>query len=400
MEITMAEENKINVIQSVNRGEVFKEEAGRILGITIRQINRLLEKLKAMGIRGLIHGNKGHVSPRKMGKDVLKRVLSLAGTKYQDVNDTHLSELLEKNEGIVIGRETLRCELRKAGIKAKKKRRKAKYRKRRERKSAFGMMIQIDASSHDWLEGRGPWMSLVGGKDDATGYVWARFYPSETTWAYMGLMDDIFKTHGFPFSLYSDRHSIFYVLREPTIVEQLKNKYPLTQFGRAMEEVGVQLIKAWSAPAKGRIENVWGVLQDRLVVEMRLAGIKTMDEANKFLETFLIAFNKQFTVPAREKVAVFRKRLSVYQLDRVLCLKETRTVNKDHTISFEGLILQIPPSKKFRSIARKPVEVLQLQDGSIEIEYGKQCVAKFSKEAVTRLMMLNNKENTVIKTAA
>lgn len=399
MRITMAEENRINVIQSVREGQLLKGEAGRILGITIRQINRLLMKLRESGIRSLIHGNKGKPSPRKTKEADLKRAVQLARGQYQDVNDTHFSELLAKREGIVIGRETLRCALRNAGIGAKKKRRRPKYRRRRERKASLGMMIQVDASRHDWLEGRGPWLTLVGGKDDATGYVWVKFFPSETTWAYLGVMEQMALSHGLPMSLYSDRHSIFHVLREPTIVEQLKHEIPLTQFGRAMKELGIELIKAWSAPAKGRVENLWGVFQDRLVVEMRLAGIKTLEEANEFLELFIRDYNLQFTVPAREKESVFRKRPDVYQLNRILCLKETRTVNKDHTISFEGLILQIPPSNKFRSLARKQVEVLQMKDGSLEIESQNRCVAKFSPEAIQRLMRLNKKENTIIKVA-
>lgn len=400
MEITMREENRINVMQGVSRGEILKEEASRILGVTGRQVNRLLVKLRESGIRALIHGNKGKSSPRKTAEADILNVIELAQGKYKDVNDTHFSELLARNEGIVIGRETLRSLLRKAGLRAKRKRRKPKYRKRRERKSGFGMMIQIDASIHDWLEGRGPRMTLVGGKDDATGYVWCLFVPSETTWAYFGLMEQIALSHGLPMSLYSDRHTIFHILREPTIIEQLKNEQPLTQFGRATQDLGIQLIKAWSSPAKGRIENLWGSFQDRLVVELRLAGAKTMEEANQVLEVFIREWNKRFTVAARDKESMFRKRPSTYQLSRILALKETRTVNKDHTISFEGLILQIPPSKLFRSIARKQVEVLQLKDGSIEIEYKKECVARFSFEAVKRLMKLNKKENSVVKIAA
>lgn len=399
MGITMAEENRINVIQRLGQGQLLKEEACRVLGVTIRQINRLLVKLRESGIRSLIHGNKGKESPRKTKEADVQRAIQLARGRYQDVNDTHFSELLAKREGIVIGRETLRCALRQAGIAAKKKRRRPKYRRRRERKASLGMMIQVDASRHDWLEGRGPWLTLVGGKDDATGYVWVKFFPSETTWSYLGVMEQMALSHGLPMSLYSDRHSIFHVLREPTIIEQLKNEIPLTQFGRAMKELGVELIKAWSAPAKGRVENLWGVFQDRLVVEMRLAGIKSLEEANEFLEIFIRDYNLQFTVPAREKESVFRKRPDVYQLNRILCLKETRTVNKDHTISFEGLILQIPPSNKFRSLARKQVEVLQLKDGTIEIESQNRCVARFRPEAIQRLMRLNKKENSVMKVA-
>ena len=189
--------------------------------------------------------------------------------------------------------------LRKVGIPPKRKRRRVKYRKRRERKDAFGMMLQIDASPHDWLEGRGPWLTLVGAVDDATGYGWSRFVTAETTWAYLNLMREVISSHGLPLSLYSDRHSIFHPLREPTIIEQLKNIQPLTQFGRAMNELGITITKAWSPQAKGRIERFFGFLQDRLVVELRLAGAKSMEEANQVLDAFLPEYNRQFSYPCK-----------------------------------------------------------------------------------------------------
>lgn len=400
MEITMRDEERIKVIQAVVGQKISKEQAGQVLRRTIRQVNRLIRRLMNHGVRGMIHGNRGRPSPRKIKESDRKRVLELVQGKYRDINDTHLKELLEKHEGIRIGRETLRGFLRKEKIAPKRKRKRSPYRSRRERKEAFGCMIQIDASRHDWLEGRGPWLTIVGGKDDATGFVWARFVPSETTWAYLTLMGDIAKTHGLPLSLYSDRHSIFNVLRVPTVIEQLNNTVPLSQFEGSMKELGITMIKAWSPQAKGRIERNWGIFQDRLVVELRLAGAKTQDEANAVLQPFLKDYNRHFTVPPRQKEAVFRKAPHGYHLDRILCLKETRTVNRDHTISFEGLILQIPPSQQFRSLATRKVNVLQLIDGSVEIEFQKQCVARFRPEAITRLIALNKKENSQLKKAA
>lgn len=400
MEITMAEANRIEVIQAVMGHRIDKAQASKVLNRSIRQINRLLIRLRERGIKGMIHGNRGRVSPRKIKDAMRRRILELVSSRYKDVNDTHLMELLERHEKIHIKRETLRSLLRGQGIAPKRKRKRAPYRSRRERKESFGCMVQIDASRHDWLEGRGPWLTLVGGKDDAAGFVWAQFVPSETTWAYLNLMREMSRSHGLPLSLYADRHSIFNILKEPTIIEQLKNTIPLSQFGRAMEELGVTLIKAWSPQAKGRIERNWGIFQDRLVVELRLANVKTMEEANEILKEFLKAYNRRFTVAPREKTAVFRKPPHQHDLDRILCLKEIRTVNKDHTISFEGLILQIPASKRFRSIARRKVDVLQLLDGSIEIMFQKECVARFCHEAINRLLTLNKKENSQLRSAA
>jgi len=262
------------------------------------------------------------------------------------------------------------------------------------------MMIQIDASEHDWLEGRGPKMVLVGGIDDATGFVWGRFEESESSWGYLSLIRQICLSHGIPLSLYSDRHTIFFSPKEPTIIEQLQNIRHLTQFGRAMKELNVEMIPAYSAPAKGRIEKLWNTLQDRLIVEMRLKGIQTRDEANTSLQEFLKDYNKRFTVPARKKEWVFRKKPPLCQLDRILCLKETRTVQKDHTVSFEGLALQIPPSPKWASIAKQRVDVLQLKNGNIEIIYKNMVIAKFESPTIMRLLKLYKLKNNELQNVA
>lgn len=338
----------------------------------------------------MVHGSKRKASPRKLSEDKHNKDYRVGPREIKDINDTDLAELLEREEKLKISRQSLRQILRLAGIAPKLKRRKVVHRSRRPRKEAYGMMIQIDASIHDWLEGRGPKLSLVGGKDDATNVVWASFGEAESTWAYFHLMEDIFTDQGLPLSLYSDRHTIFYSPREPTVLEQLKNTGPLMQFGRAMQELGVSMIPAYSPQAKGRIENQWKTFQDRLVVELRLAKASSLEEANKVLKNFLVAYNKRFSIAPKERQTVFRKAPLKNKLDRILCLKDVRVVAKDHTISFEGLTLQIPASKNFRSIAQKKVEVLQLKDGSIEIIYKQMNVATFSPEAVTRMVQYKN----------
>lgn len=400
MLLTMQEQQRIEVMQRVMDEAMEVGEASQVLQRTERTIFRMLQRVRQGGLRGLIHGNRGKPSPRKIRPLIRSKILALVRGKFADINDTHLTELLKREVKITIGRETLRAMLREEKIPAKLKRRRRKHRSRRERKEAFGMMLQIDGSPHDWLEGRGPWLTLIGAKDDATSFVWAQFEDAETTWGYLDLMRPIFLSKGLPLSLYSDRHTIFHTPKEPTIVEQIKNVRPLTQFGRAMGELGITLIKAWSAPAKGRIENQWKTFQDRLVVELRLAGATTREEANRVLIPFLKAYNQRFTVAARQRESVFRASPRPAQLDRILCLKETRTVNKDHTISFEGLLLQIPPSTKWRSIARQKVEVLQWRDESVEIIYKTMTVARFSPEAIERLTQQHKPERCQLKYAA
>ena len=395
----MNEVNRLKVVQEYMDGTVTIEQVAAVLKRRPRSVYRLVAKVRAKGPGGILHGNRNRRSLRRVAEGTRKKLVELARGKYHDVNDRHMCELLQKSERIAIGRETLRCILRKEGIKPKRAVKRRKYRSRRERKEAFGMMLQIDASPHDWLEGRGPWLTLVGGKDDATSFVWARFEEAETTWGYLDLMREVITTHGVPLSLYADRHSIFHTTREPTIIEQLKDVVPLTQFGRAMAELGVSLIKAWSPQAKGRIERQWGTFQDRLVVVLRLAGAKTIEEANKVLKEFLAEYNAQFCVPPEQTVPVFMRTPTKTVLHDVLCVKEIRTVKKDHTVSFEGLVLQIPPSKKYPCMADGVVEVREYRDGHVEITYKKTVVAQFNTEAIARLMKTKVARNNSRKAA-
>jgi transposase len=384
--LTMKEVNRLRVLQGYMDGKILIREAARILERSLRSVYRMLAKVREKGPEGVLHGNRNKVSPRRVPEAVRKKVIGLALGKYRDINDTHLCEILSKAEGVVMGRETLRGILRKEGIPSKRKVKRRKYRSRRERKEAFGMMLQLDASPHDWLQGRGPWLTLVGGKDDATGYVWAHFEEAETTWAYLDLMREVISTHGVPLSLYADRHSIFHTTREPTIIEQLKDVVPLTQFGRAMEELGIRVMKAWTPQAKGRIERQWGVFQDRLVVDLRLARANTLEQAREVLKGFLKEYNQRFCLLPMQAAAVFRKAPPKAVLHNILCLKETRMVKKDHTLSFDGLVLQIPFCKKYPCIADRQVEVRQYRDGHLEIGYRGSIVARFSPEAIRRLL--------------
>lgn len=386
MLLRMKEVNRLRVLQGYLDGKIEIEDAARTLKRTARSVYRMVAKLRENGPEGVLHGNRNRVSPKRVPDSVRKKLIELALGRYRDINDSHLGEILSETEGIVLGRETLRGILRKGGIAPKRKVKRRKYRSRRERKESFGMLLQVDASPHDWLEGRGPWLALVGGIDDATGYAWVHFEEAETTWGYLDLMGEVFRTHGVPLSLYADRHSIFHTTREPTIIEQLKDIVPLTQFGRAMDELGISIIKAWTPQAKGRIERLWGTFQDRLVVVLRLAGANTLEQAREVLKRFLKQHNKRFCVLPKKVQAVFRKAPPKAVLHQILCIKETRVVKKDHTVSFEGLVLQIPPSKKYPCMADGKVDVREYRDGHIEIVYRDCVVARFGSEAIRRLL--------------
>ncbi len=395
MLLTMKEVNRLRVLQGYMDGKILINEAARILERHPRSVYRMVRKVREKGPEGVLHGNRNRVSPKRVPEAVRKKVIDLVLGKYADINDTHLCEILGKAERIPIGRETLRSILRKEGIPAKRKVKRRKYRSRRERKEAFGMMLQIDASSHDWLQGRGPWLTLLGAKDDATGYVWVHFEEAETTWGYLDLMQEVISTHGVPLSLYADRHSIFHTTREPTLIEQLQDVVPLTQFGRAMEELGITVFKAWTPQAKGRIERQWATFQDRLVVELRIAKANTLEQARGVLKRFLEDYNQRFGFLPRQSAAVFRKAPPKAVLHNILCLKETRMVKKDHTVSFDGLVLQIPFCKKYPCIADRQVDVRQYRDGHREIAYRGALVASFSSEAIGRLLMTRSVQNNM-----
>lgn len=394
------DEKRLMVVQRVMDGKMDVSEASLGLGISSRQFYRVMEKVRSGGAAGVVHGNRGNQHALKYKEAFNKKLLDRVRKSYLDINDRQLVELLEEKEKIKITREKLRLLLRKNGFSPKHKRRKKQYRSRRDRKANFGAMIQMDASSHDWLEGRGPKMNLVGGIDDATSYAWARFEETENTWGYLRVLQEIITKEGVPLSIYTDRHTLFHSPKEPSIIEQFQNIRSLTQVGRACRDLGIEMIKAYSPQAKGRIERLWGTFQDRLVVELRLAKVSNREEANIFLKGYLKRHNQRFGVKAKARESVFRKGPSLGNIERTLCLKEIRTVKKDHTISFEGLQLQIPPSSKWASIANQKVEVLQLENGIIEIWYKKQKIYSLAKERVNDLIKKYQVEKTELQSAA
>lgn len=372
--MTMEEHNRIHAISCLAEGKLNLEKAAVCLQRSERTIYRWKAKLFDEGPSGLIHGNRGRESPKKTDTELVEKILSLRRDVYYDVNDTHLVELLEGREKIRIGRSTLQRILRRNGLESKKKRRPRKHRSRRPRKEAMGAMLQMDGSKHAWTS-LGPTWCLHGAVDDATSTVWAHFEEEECTYGYFEVMRSVFEDRGLPLSLYPDRHSIFFPVQEKLCEEaQRRGMRSESQFGRAMRELGVQMIPAYSPQAKGRIERVWQTFQDRLVAEMRIAEVRTMDEARLFLKGFLERFNKQFTVPAHRSETAFRKAPSKRVLDDILCHKEFRVVKNDHTVQYHSLVLQIPKQKKWRSLAQKTVEIWDRQDGLLKIVYDQTVV--------------------------
>jgi len=377
--LTMQDERRLEIIQRVFREELTVGEAATILGISERQCYRIKVRVKEHGAKGVIHGNRGRLCRRKVKEKTVSRVVALARGKYQGFNDHHLTEKLKEHEQIELSREKIRRILRSHGIATPRKRRASKHRSRRDRRMAEGMMLQVDGSPHDWLQGRGPRLCLIGAIDDAAGKVPGAFFAqAESSWGYLRLFCEIFKRHGLPQSIYSDRHSVFWTDREPTVDEQLINKRPLTEVGRALDELGVTLILAGSPQAKGRIERLWGTFQDRLVSELRLAKAKTLEQAQAVLDGYLLEHNRKFSNPTQAQPA-WRK-ASAQQIEQALCFKEKRTVANDNTITFDGVIFQIPKRSPHRSYANKRIDVHVLLDGAVELFYKQEKIAAFDSK--------------------
>jgi transposase len=361
------------------------KEIATALALSVRQVQRLKKALREEGPVGLAHGNRGSEAAHALPRDVAARLLELYETKYTGFNFSHFHEKLSEVEAIEVSRSTVGRVLRRAGYRSPKKRRPAKHRSRRERRACEGAMLQIDGSPHDWLEGRGVRMCLVGAIDDATGKVaGAVFRHWEDAQGYFVMMRQVVTRYGIPETVYRDRHGIFE--RDPNdeeqIWEQLEGKRATTQFGRLMEELGIRQIAANSPQAKGRIERLWGTFQDRLVSELRLADASTMEQANRVLKTVVAKHNCKFHRQPNDPVSVYRKPGNDVDLDELFCFKYKRTVAMDNTVTFFGTLIQIEPGPVRRSYARCLVDVHERFDGSLRVYYQGRCVAKTQPPAV------------------
>lgn len=363
------EQKRLMVLNYVESGKMRSEEAAVVLGISLRHTKRLLAAYRKEGAAALAHGNRGRRPANALADEVVKQIMELARSKYAGFNTQHLTEVLSEREGIKLSRSTVRCRLIDGGISRPRKRRPPKHRSRRERYQQKGMLVQIDGSRHDWLEGRGPWMTLVGAIDDATGEVLhALFREQEDTEGYFAIMERIVSDYGIPTAVYHDGHTIFESPEhEPvTLEEQLTGEKRLTQFGRLLKELDVTSIRSRSPQARGRIERLWGTFQDRLVSELRLAGASTIGEANEVLWKYLPAHNQRFTVPPAQSESAFRVPCSDWR--SMFCLKHQRTVGLDNVVRFGPYRLQVLPNARY-SYARAKVEVREAFNGTISVYY-------------------------------
>jgi transposase len=388
--LSAGEQRRVMVLNHLEKGAVTLGEAAGLLGISERQVKRLRAEYRQEGAAGLVHGNRGRRPANSVDLELARRVLDLAQTTYQGFNRQHLTEMLEEREGICLSRATVDRWLRAARVPAVRKRRPAKAHHRRDRMAQEGCLLQVDGSRHDWLEGRGPYLTLVGAIDDATGLVdGATFREQEDAQGYFQVLRQVVITKGVPLALYSDRHGIFVKTRkqEPSLEEQLSGRRQLTQMGRLLGELQVELILARSPQAKGRIERLWGTFQDRLVSELRLQGVATLEEANRVLAQHLVRHNRQFAVTAQDPEPAWRARPR--QLDQLFCFKFHRVVALDHTVRFQGQVIDIPRPLP-RSLARARVEVQQHFDGTLRVFHEGRCLATTQSQLLPGPLRLNS----------
>lgn len=368
--LTMQEAERYKVISEVEGGYLEVGEAGGILGLSERQVYRIKARVKEEGARGVIHRSKGKRSPYWLKEKIRERIDHLYQGKYRGFNLTHMTEFLNEEEEIRVSRESVRQILLEKGSYTKQRRR-PKHRQWREPSCREGQMVQYDTSDHDWLEGRGPRLYLIKGVDDATSKVaGAKFVLADGAKQNMEVFWDLVRRRGIPLSVYVDRGSNFKTTRHQSIEDQLKGEYPLTQFARALEELGVKMIYANSPQAKGRIERKFGVFQDRLCSEFRLHNISTLEDANRYLwEMFIPRHNRMFSRTAKESGSAYRPLPKGLSLKDIFCLKDERVVAGDNTISYNGKTFQILPNEYRSSYYKAKVEVHEYLDDSISIFY-------------------------------
>lgn len=388
------EQKRVLLLRDVEGRRLGVGEAAVVAGICPRQFWRLLAAWRKEGVAGVAHGNRGRSPGNTLQESVREQVKDLAVGKYAGFNMCHLTDCLVEREGLIISRSSVRRIVIEAGLSRPRRRRAPRHRRRRERFPQEGMLLQIDGSHHDWLGGRGPWLTLIGAVDDATGKVpWALFREEEDSIGYMQLLQEIARREGLPLALYHDRGSVF-VVNPPHPAEETpgiavepwrENPAP-TQFGRALKELAIESIVSRSPQARGRIERLWRTFQDRLVSELRLVKAATIEDANRVLEAHIQDHNRRFAVPAADPEPAWRHLQPDFRYQDYFCFRHRRVVGSDNVVSYEGRRLQVLPCHGRASYARLEVEVREQLDGRMSIHYqGRELTVKPAPLEATQL---------------
>lgn len=356
-------------MQRLQERRLSQKEAAEMLGLSTRQIKRLFRAYKAQGAKGLVSKRRGQTSNNQLEEELVQQVIDLIYERYRDFGPTLAHEKLVEVHGLQLSRESVRRIMITEGVWKARRAKKPAVHQMRERRACFGELVQIDGSDHDWFEGRGPRCTLLAYIDDATGQLMeAWFAPAETFFAYCEATQHYLERYGKPVAFYSDKHGIFRV-NQP---RPLGTTSGLTQFGRAMQELDIQIICAHSPQAKGRIERAYQTLQDRLVKELRLRGISDIASANAYSPEFREDYNRRFAVLPRSSHDAHRPLLQTEHLDRILAYQETRILSRNLTLQFNKVIYQIQTKRPTYALRNARVTVCENPKGEIIILYKNQ----------------------------
>ena len=361
--MSVKEATRLAAVRQVLEGRIKQAQAAQRLGLSVRQIKRLCQRVRLGGDAALISKRRGRASNRKIDDAVRESMLELVRQRYTDFGPELAREHLAREHGFTHSTETLRGWMIEAGLCRPKKRRAKRVHSPRARRACLGELVQIDGSHHDWFEGRSPKCCLIAFIDDATGRVLGgRFESSETTQGYLGVLECYVNEHGAPLALYSDRHSIF--------TKHDREDPKPTQFERALLQLGIESICAHSPQAKGRVERLFQTLQDRLCKAMRLAGIDNMEQANAWLGAYLAEHNARFAVAPREAADMHRRWVgSAHELSRICALHHQRQLSSQGSCQFEGAVLQIEANQAQAPKASATVDIVQFADGRLELSW-------------------------------
>jgi len=359
---------RTELMSQIAEKQITQGKAAAQLGLSVRQVKRLWRRYKENGAEGLVNQSRGKPSHNQMNAETKKRVVDLILERYRDFGPTLASEKLAELHGIKISDESVRKIMIEEGLWKQRKKRPLKVFQMRERRACFGELIQIDGSDYDWFEGRGPRSTLLVYVDDATGkLVELWFVPHESFFGYCEASRHYFERYGLPGAFYSDKHGIFHLNNPKTTSGD-----GLTDFGRAMKELGVEIICANTPQAKGRVERANKTLQDRLTKELRLQNISTVEEANLWLPTFMEDYNHRFATAPRSTVDYHVPLTETNTLDFILCRKETRTLSKNLTFQYYKRIYQIHLDRPTYALRNATVTVLEKPNHEIIVLYKNQ----------------------------
>jgi hypothetical protein len=379
------EQKRAEILALLAEGSILQAEAAERLGLNVRHVRRLQKVYMKSGAQGLISKKRGALSNNQISSRLKDQVIKRIQERYPDFGPTLAHEKLAEEDGFRIALSTVRKLMINEEIWRGKTRKESKIYPRRERRSRYGELIQIDGSLHDWFEGRGPKCCLIVFIDDATSAVMGlRFVKAESTFAYFKVVEEYLKEHGIPTAFYSDKHGIF------RVNQGCKMESSLTEFGRAMKDLGIRTICAHSPQAKGRVERMNGTLQDRLVKELRLQNISTIEDANNFLPKFRMDLNRRFAVAPKKPNDAHITFDTKVDLERILSIHETRSVSKTLSFQFDNVHYQIlEEGHRARVLIKEKIQIVKTMKGPIRIFYSNR------ELTYTKSELLRNRPKTL-----